>query len=195
MTKRNRNGTASILTGLEVEKIYQSFTCDRDKVIWAILCGTGERISAVLSLQVSDVYRSTQFSKTWDEITFRAATRKKRPDGTSETRQVPLTRKLRGELQQYEPPADGFLFPNPSKQSSISRQYYDRMFREATEKAGLDRMGFSLHSPRRTLATRLAAEGVPIATIQKITGHKSIQVLQKYIDVSEDQVRSALELL
>ncbi len=125
MPKRNRNGQAATLTLLEVEKIYQSFSNERDRVIWMILSGTGERITAVLNLNVTDVYRSPSSSKIWDEITF------------------------------------------PS----------------------------SLHSPRRTLATRLSAEGVPISVIQKITGHRSIAVLQKYIEVSDAQVKSAMDML
>ncbi|MFM6190869.1 MAG: hypothetical protein ACKPFB_12745, partial [Planktothrix sp.] len=104
MPKRNRNGQASTLSLLEVEKIYQAFNSDRDKVIWMILCGTGERIAAVLSLNVTDVYRNTQKSQIWDEITFPSSIRKARPDGSKETRQVPITRKLRVELEKFKPP-------------------------------------------------------------------------------------------
>jgi integrase/recombinase XerD len=196
MAKRNRNGQATTLTLLEVEKIYQAFNSDRDKIIWMILCGTGERITAVLNLNVTDVYRNPSSSKSWDEITFPSSIRKKRPDGSVETRQVPIIRKLRAELEKFKPPASGFLFPSPeSVGSPISRQSYDHGFRRALKKCGLDRMGFSLHSPRRTLATRLSAEGVPISVIQKITGHRSIAVLQKYIDVSDAQVKSAMDML
>ncbi|HAO11935.1 MAG TPA: integrase [Planktothrix sp. UBA8407] len=196
MPKRNRNGQAATLTLLEVEKIYQSFSNERDRVIWMILSGTGERITAVLNLNVTDVYRSPSSSKIWDEITFPSSIRKKRPDGSVETRQVPIVRKLRAELEKFKPPSSGFLFPSPDLiDSPISRQCYDHAFRRALKKCGLDRMGFSLHSPRRTLATRLSAEGVPISVIQKITGHRSIAVLQKYIEVSDAQVKSAMDML
>lgn len=196
MPKRNRIGQAATLTLLDIEKIYQGFESERDKVIWSILCGTGERITATLSLNVKDVYRDSSKSKTWDEITFPSSIRKKRPDGTAETRQVPITRKLKSELENYTPPTHGLLFPSPDNPSvPISRQVYDKNFRRALKKAGLTRLGATLHSPRRTLATRLFEEGTPINIIQRITGHRSIAVLQRYIDVSDEQVKSALEML
>lgn len=196
MPKRNRIGQAATLTLLEIERIYQAFESKRDKIIWAILCGTGERISATLSLNVTDVYRVPSKSKTWDEITFPSSIRKKRPDGTSETRQVPISRKLKSELENYTPPSHGLLFPSPDNPLvPISRQNYDKNFRQALKKSGLSRLGATLHSPRRTLATRLFEEGTPINIIQKITGHRSIAVLQRYIDVSDAQVKSAMDML
>lgn len=197
MSKRNRLGQSAVLTDLEVEKIYKSFNNDRDKLIWMILCGTGERISAVLALGVRDVYRIPEKSQHWEEITFPARIRKRRPDGSRETRQVPITRKLSSELLRYSPPKNSeFLFPSPINPSKhLTRQTYDDLFRKACGRCGLERMGFSLHSPRRTLATRLAAEGIPINVIQKVTGHRSIAVLQRYIDVSDAQVKSAMDML
>ncbi|MBC7879950.1 MAG: tyrosine-type recombinase/integrase [Anaerolineae bacterium] len=42
----------------------------------------------------------------------------------------------------------------------------------------------STHSLRRTAITRLHAVGVGLRTIQRISGHRSLAALQRYIEVS-----------
>ena len=53
----------------------------------------------------------------------------------------------------------------------------------------------SSHSGRRTFITRMAAQGVGVRVLAALAGHSSIQVTQRYIDVNEDQLASAVELL
>ncbi|NEN90808.1 MAG: phage integrase family protein [Okeania sp. SIO3H1] len=194
--KNKGHGKAEILTNQEFEKIYSAFKSKHHKLIWQILRYTGERISAVLQLKVSDVYLDAIQSFPHREITYRASTRKATPDGKRATRQLPISRALAAELHNYYPPLSGWLFPNkPNGTHHLTRQSYDEAFRSALVVAGLNRRGFSLHSPRRTLITRLSKEGYPLATIQQITGHKSIQTLQEYIDVSPAEVAKVLETL
>ncbi|MDJ0553503.1 MAG: site-specific integrase [Microcoleaceae cyanobacterium MO_207.B10] len=194
--KNQGHGKAEILSNQEFEKIYSAFKSNHHKLIWQILRYTGERVSAVLHLKVSDVYFDPITSVPHREITFRASTRKATPDGKRSTRQVPISRALHGELHSYYPPPTGWLFPNkPGGVYPITRQAYDKAFRTALVIAGLSRRGFSLHSPRRTLITRLSQEGYPLATIKAITGHKSIQTLQGYITVTPAEVSKALEVL
>lgn len=192
--KNKGHGKAEILTNQEFEKIYSAFKLRHHKLIWQILRYTGERISAVLQLKVGDVYLDALQSLPHSEITYRASTRKASPDGKRATRQLPISRALATELHNYYPPLSGWLFPSTANSDShIVRQSYDEAFRKALVVAGLNRRGFSLHSPRRTLITRLSKDGHPLATIQKITGHKSIQVLMQYIDVSPAETLKALE--
>ncbi|MEM1167844.1 MAG: site-specific integrase [Cyanobacteria bacterium P01_H01_bin.35] len=192
--KNKGHGKAEILENIEFEKIYNSFTCEHHKLIWQVLRYTGERISAVLQLKVSDVYLNPVDSVPFHEITFRASTRKASPDGNRKTRQVPIVRSLAAELHKYYPPLYGWLFPSGKVAvHPITRQTYDEAFRKALVRCGLNRRGFSLHSPRRTLITRLSQQGYPLPVIRKVTGHKSIQTLQEYIDVSSPEINRMLE--
>ncbi|MDJ0517713.1 MAG: site-specific integrase [Trichodesmium sp. MO_231.B1] len=193
--KRSRKGKAAILKSWEAQAIYDNFTTPTDKLIWQILRFTGERISAVLALEVGNVYYKPERSLPYPEITFPASSRKKAPDGTADTRQVPIVKPLLVELQNFSPPKDSLLmFPAPrSRTKPIGRTSYDRNFRMAVRKAGLSDKGISLHSTRRTLITRLHEAGYSIALIQQSTGHKSLNALREYIDIDAKAVGKAID--
>ncbi|MGL5083174.1 MAG: tyrosine-type recombinase/integrase [Microcoleaceae cyanobacterium] len=196
MAKNRGHGKATILSNKDYEKIYDQLVTDQQRCIFSLLRYTGERISAVLQLEVSDAYQNPWECEPRDQITYRAITRKK-SDGKAITRQVPVNRAMRAELKNFQPPLTGFLFPSPLRpDASISRQSVDHWFRRACSSAGLGRQGISLHSPRRTLITKLAREGVPVAILKQVTGHQSTETLIKhYVDVDEKAVVRAMELI
>ena len=51
------------------------------------------------------------------------------------------------------------------------------------------------HTPRRTFITQLANKGVVVRVLAELAGHSSISVTQRYIDVNDAQLASAVELL
>jgi integrase/recombinase XerD len=55
--------------------------------------------------------------------------------------------------------------------------------------------GASSHSGRRGFITNLANKGVHVRILQELAGHSSIAVTQKYIDVNQDKLRTAVEML
>jgi integrase/recombinase XerD len=61
------------------------------------------------------------------------------------------------------------------------------------KRAGID--GASLHSGRRSFITNLAAKGVGVRVIMGLSGHKAISSVQHYIDVNDEMLRGAVELL
>jgi integrase/recombinase XerD len=60
-------------------------------------------------------------------------------------------------------------------------------------KAGI--AGASSHSGRRSFITNLAAKGVGVRVLASLAGHRSIAVTQKYIDVNDEMIRNAVELV
>jgi integrase/recombinase XerD len=97
-------------------------------------------------------------------------------------------------LAAYEPPETGFLFPSLYRSNRhLSRQAMDKAYRRALKKAGLQNQGYSLYSPRRGFITHLNSLGFDIKVIQKLTGHKSLSSLVRYIDVSESQLKNAID--
>ena len=59
--------------------------------------------------------------------------------------------------------------------------------------AGL--VGASSHSGRRSFLTQLSAKGVPIKVLMELASHRSIQTTARYIDVTADMKRAAVELV
>jgi integrase/recombinase XerD len=55
--------------------------------------------------------------------------------------------------------------------------------------------GFSTHSFRRTALTQMSNAGIPLRVIQKLSGHRSLAVLQEYLEVGDAQVRGAANSL
>ena len=53
----------------------------------------------------------------------------------------------------------------------------------------------SSHSGRRTYITRMANKGVGVRVLAQLAGHSSISVTQRYIDVNDEQMANAVELL
>lgn len=59
--------------------------------------------------------------------------------------------------------------------------------------AGID--GASSHSGRRQFVTQLADRGINARLVQVLAGHKHLSTTQRYIDVNENALRNAVELL
>lgn len=189
--KVNRHGQAGVMSQRETALIRRQLANKNHRLIFDIARFTGERIGAVLKLKVSDVYddRGAPMS----EITFRAQTRKATPGGERKTRQCPAHDDLIEILQAHDPPAAGYLFPGD--RASLTYQAFDTALRRAIRRAGLSHKGFSTHSFRRTVITRLSESGVDLRTIQQITGHQDLKSLQRYIEADPKRVARAINLL
>jgi integrase/recombinase XerD len=163
-------------------------------LIWDIAKFTGERWGAILKLRVCDVYDDKGHPR--DEITFRACTRKRSPDGQQKTRQVPLHPQLRDSLDAYKASSKNiWLFPSPKENTPLTLRAADLALRRALALAGLESKGISTHSTRRTFITRLHSQGVDLYTLQKITGHQDLKALGRYVEISADRVLNAIAVL
>ena len=59
--------------------------------------------------------------------------------------------------------------------------------------AGLD--GATSHSGRRWFITRLAHSGVSPKVIMTLAGHRNLTTTQRYIDVRDEMMKAAVDLL
>jgi len=96
-------------------------------------------------------------------------------------------------LKYYPSPRSWFYFPGVGKTGHICPDTASRILRKACNKVGVQ--GVSTHSFRRTSLTLMSNEGIPLRIIQEISGHRSLAQLQKYLEVSPDQVRGAVSAL
>lgn len=195
MPKVNRSGQSKILTDSDISKIKRHLRQPNHRLIFDLFYYTGERIGAVIQLQKLDVYDAK--GRPRKHITYRARTRKAAAGLPAKTRQVVAHPNLIQSLNAYKCRKDTlWLFPSLSDpENHLSRQGADKAIRRACEKAGLGAEGISSHSFRRTLMTRLNAKGVGAKTIQQITGLASLASVQRYIDVSDEQIENAINLL
>ncbi|MEG4109005.1 tyrosine-type recombinase/integrase [Microcoleus sp. S13_C5] len=181
-------GQATPLNPVTFQQISNHLTSDCHKLFLAVAWYTGERPEAILSMDVKHVYEDVQKRKPRDTVLYPLFNRKDK-----QTREVPSNWALKLMLGAYEAPESGFLFPSLYRTDKhLSRQAIDKAFRRALKKAGLQNKGFSLYSARRGFITRLNEQGLDIKVIQRLTGHKSINSLIRYIDVTDDQLKNAI---
>ncbi len=189
--KNNRSGQAAILTETDYSKILKNIKQEKYQLLVYIARYTGERWGAIVQLKVEDLYYLDEGRyKPKKEITFRASTRKASPNGKRCTRQIPVHPSLKNALAAYTP-GEGYLFPSPRKPGHhITTRNADWIFRKALATSGI--MGASTHSTRRGFITDLNNQGVGLPVIQKITGHKDIKSLMRYIEISPNAIEQAI---
>ncbi|MEG4032154.1 MULTISPECIES: tyrosine-type recombinase/integrase [unclassified Microcoleus] len=184
-----RFGQATPLCQLTFNQISNQFTTDLYKLFLGISWYTGERPDAILKIDVNHIYQDVEARLPRDKVIYPGSNRKDR-----QTREVNIHRALRLMLSAYQPPESGFLFPSLYRADKhLSRQSVDKAFRRAVKKAGLENQGFSLYSARRGFVTRLNEQGCDIKLIQRLTGHRSLASLGRYIEVSDAQLKNAID--
>jgi len=192
MAKISRHGQAEIISHSEYLRIRKELQ-GWHQLFWDIAYYTGERWGAIVALRVEDLYADgcpRQY------VTFRARTRKADTNGYRQTRQVPIHPTLYERLKAYDLPNSEWLFPNKrNSRKHVCFKAADLFLRKALEYCGYESKGISNHSNRRTFITRLDEKGIGIKVIQAITGHRSLQSLSSYIDVSPERMRQAIACL
>lgn len=94
----------------------------------------------------------------------------------------------------YNPPSyQWFLFPGRHGKGHLNPDSAARILRNACTDVGID--GASTHSFRRTALTMMSDTGIPLRVIQEVSGHRTLDELQKYLEVRPEQVRGAIASL
>ena len=154
----------------------------RDRAILELLYGSGLRVSELTGLDVDDL--------DLEEGSVRVLGK-----GGKE-REVPVGRYGRDAVETYLVRARpvfatgrgrGALFLN-QRGGRLSRQSCDRMVREASRAAGIDRH-VSLHTLRHSYATHLLEGGADVRVVQELLGHASVATTQIYTLVTRDHLR------
>ena len=181
----------------------------RNRVAIMLSYYAGMRVGEIASLTIDDVYTDTGEVK--DQITLSAAITK-----SKETRRIFVNDVLKKELASYyqtlgkkqkikkrtPPPAhrsatrasnlsQPLLLTQKGKAftANILCQTFGKLYRQASIE------GASSHSGRRWFITRLAHSGVSPKVIMELAGHKHLSTTQRYIDVNDDMMRKAVEVL
>ena len=67
------------------------------------------------------------------------------------------------------------------------------LFNRIYKMAGID--GASSHSGRRQFVTNLADKGINARVVQALARHKHLSTTQRYIDINDNKLRAAVELI
>lgn len=187
--KIDRHGKAKVLSPEEIQLLFnQGLTTLRDQCLFAICLYTAARINEACTLRRVDVFDKKR--KVRPELIIR----KNNTKGKLATRCIPIGEDLRVLLAEYNPPvSQEFLFPGRWGKGHINAMSASRILREAFDTIGIE--GASTHSLRRTSLTTMSNNRIPLRVIQQVSGHRSLEVLEEYLAVRDDQVRGAIASL
>jgi integrase/recombinase XerD len=196
---------AKVLTEKEIKKVVKLIDskrhATRNRCMFLLTHGSGMRVGEVASLRICDVLASDGSIKS--EVYLSAIQTK-----GNKGRTVYLSDKMREEISLYLKTRSKLkdllpvtmtdtvraLFTNQKDcQRGFSASTACQMFHYWYKEAKIE--GASSHSGRRGFITNLANKGVHVRILQELAGHSSIAVTQKYIDVNQDKLRTAVEML
>ena len=187
---------APVLTERDAKRILQhckqTAFPDRNRCVFMLGYLAGMRIGEIAALTVGDVLTAEGKVRTAIQLT---ALQTK----GNEARTVLLNDQLQAELGSYldRLTAKCREASSPLINSKSGKQFSAnglcQVMLKLYDAAGSDRA--TSHSTRRTFITALAFKGVNVRVLAALAGHKSIQTTQKYIEINDNVLRAAVEMI
>lgn len=186
---------ARVLTEAEFKRLMavvaQGRHAARNRLAFMLSYQAGLRVGEIAALRVQDVMDRDHAIR--DQLRLSAEVTK-----GGHARTVFLNDRLRREIERF---LNSFVpAPSPTspllvtqKSTAFSANTLCQLMGQVYRAAGLD--GATSHSGRRWFITRLAHAGVSAKVIMQLAGHKNLGTTQRYIDVRDDMMRSAVDLL
>ncbi len=119
------------------------------------------------------------------------------PQAKAGAREQPITNRLADFLSEYIAAAEAeqvWLFPSPTSRTSHTVSI-EKPFRRVVKNAGLDEKEVVRHTLRHTAITHLVQAGVDLPTVQRISGHKSFDMVVRYSHQNSEHIDSAMDKL
>lgn len=186
--KRFREGTGRLnyLTADQVTRFVERAKADRSPVIYpfiVIALETSMRKMEVLSIRREHVDVDRQVIHI--------------PVAKGGTREQPITKHLASYLSGYLaglPKGCPWLFPSLGAKSGHTMGVR-KPFRRVVEAAGLDLETVVRHTLRHTAITHLVQAGVDLPTVKRISGHKTLAMVERYAHQNGEHIQSAMDRL
>lgn len=150
----------------------------KHKSMMLLMYGSGLRVSEVVRLRICDIC-----GKTMRVRVDKAKHDTNRYTILSETALTVLRDYFRAyfSLTGYKP--DDWLFPGQNRNNHITAKTIKNVFIEHRNKLGLH-SNISAHTLRHCFATHCLENGVAIAFIQQLLGHRNIKTTMKYLHMT-----------
>lgn len=155
--------------------------CDeRDRAIVLTILDSGVRASELRALTVQDV----------DLATGAVTVRRGKGGKTRVTFVGARTRKaIRHYLVERRPRLDEALFPSKATGLALSLSGVVQLMKRLRDASGVEVL--TAHALRRTFAITALRGGMDIHVLARLMGHADLQVLWRYLDILEDDLRKA----
>ena len=186
---------AKVLNEKEVNKLFK--VCDltsypvRNKLIVAFSFYGGLRAVEIANLNVSDILSPTNTVNDIIRLT------KEQTKG-SNSNTVHIGKKLQKEILRFISKYPNTIYNKDKRlfqtqRGTFSSQTIQNLFRNLYQLANIPNA--SSHSGRRTFITNLSEKGISTRVIQELARHSSMVTTQRYIDVSDDKLKNAVDLI
>ena len=158
----------------------------RNKAMIEVMYGCGLRVSELIGLQISDIYRKDGFLRIFGK--------------GSKERLVPIGDSSLKVLYQYIEGARLHITPKPKftdtvflngRGTGLTRQTVFLLVKELAEKNGIHK-SISPHTFRHSFATHLLEGGANLLAVQQMLGHASVSTTEIYTHISDDLLRETL---
>jgi integrase len=180
------NGRITYLTTDQIDRLLKAAQEDQNQDIYPfIVIGleTSMRKMEILSIRFDhiDVARRTIYI----------------PKAKAGAREQPITQHLADFLKAYikaANPEQIWLFPSATSATGHTISI-EKPFRRVVRCAGLDAKDVLRHTLRHTAITHLVQAGVDLPTVQRISGHKTLQMVVRYSHQNGEHIREAMDKL
>ena len=158
----------------------------RNKAMIEVLYGCGLRVSELIGLQISDIYREDGFLR----IIGKGSKERLVPIGDSSLKI--LFQYIDGARKhiKVKPKFTDTAFLN-NRGTGLTRQSVFLLVKELAEKNGIKKT-ISPHTFRHSFATHLLEGGANLLAVQQMLGHASVSTTEIYTHISDDLLRETL---
>ena len=175
----------TVLSKDEMKSLINAIDNPRHRLLVELLYSAGLRVSEAVKMKVNDLDFPEKMGK------VRSGKGKK---DRHIILSVNLIEKLKKHLEKRKENSE-YLFP--SHEGFLSIRMAQKIVNNAAKKAGIKKRVFC-HALRSSFATHLLEAGTDIRIIQELLGHADLSTTQKYVNVSNAQlkkVKSPLDFL
>ncbi len=180
------SGRIVYLTTDQISKLIESAKQDQCPYIYPFIViglGTSMRRMEILSIELKNI----DLDKRVIYI----------PKAKAGAREQPIPQYLSDFLRGYivaAKPEQLWLFPAKLAKSGHTENI-EKQFRRVVTRAGLNPKEVVRHTLRHTAITHLVQAGVDLPTVQRISGHKTLQMVVRYSHQNGEHIRSAMDAL
>lgn len=180
------SGRIVYLTTEQITNVLNAAKADQCPYIYLFIViglGTSMRRMEILSIQIKniDLNRRVIFI----------------PQAKAGAREQPIPQYLADFLKGYidtAKPDQVWLFPSKHSESGHIMNV-EKQFRRVVAAAGLNPKEVVRHTLRHTAITHLVQAGVDLPTVQRISGHKTLQMVVRYSHQNGEHIKSAMDVL
>lgn len=183
---KENSGRIVYLTIKQLTQLKECAETDGHKYIYPFIL-----VSSETSMRASEIFEMRREHVDLDKNVIYI------PKAKAGAREQPMTKRLTEYLKGYldgMPEKAQWLFSSPTSSSGHITDIR-KAFRRVVEGAGLDPDVVVRHTMRHTAITHLVQAGVDLPTVKRISGHKTLVMVERYAHANGEHIGAAMDLL